>query len=36
LPKLILGRIGIVGLIPWINMDREPTNTTWNIDIPFW
>lgn len=36
LPKLIFGRIGIVGLIPWINMDREPTNTTWNIDIPFW
>jgi parallel beta-helix repeat protein len=36
LPKFILGRIGIVGLIPWINMDREPSYTTWNIDILFW
>ncbi|UCD13969.1 MAG: right-handed parallel beta-helix repeat-containing protein [Thermoplasmatales archaeon] len=35
LPKFIIGRIGIVGLIPWINMDREPTNTPWNINLPF-
>ncbi|MCK4415645.1 MAG: right-handed parallel beta-helix repeat-containing protein [Thermoplasmatales archaeon] len=35
LPKLIFGRIGIVGLIPWINMDREPANILWNIDLPF-
>ena len=36
LPKLIFGMIGIVGLIPWINMDREPANILWNIDLPFW
>lgn len=34
LPKFILGRIGIVGLIPWINMDLNPAKNPWNINLP--
>ena len=36
LPKFILGSIGIVGLVPWINLDREPVKTPWNVDFLLW